>query len=307
MNAPAASPAPARSISQWRRLLWHVNRSPVAPAIKTVLRARHRGAVGERRRLLSELRADPRTLEAGAALARDGHASFDSIVDPAVLTALDEAGRAKLARADDAQRAQQSGHKAFWTRLLDEDKLDGRLPTDNPFVRFALQPNVLAAVGRALGELPQLDDVLLTLSRPTDAPLSYSQLWHLDHDDVRTIKVFVYLTDVADLGDGPFTFLPGPASDRFGFSVKSHRRDDAILRRARPEEIVSVTAPRLSTFAVETSRCLHMGSRVKPGHSRLLYTASYISVPRLFPEPPLRFATTGTEDAPTRCVLTPAR
>ena len=308
MTAPAAGTAPVRSkTSQWRRLLWHINRTPLARGIKVALRARHSGAIRERKRLLNELQADPQSRELGRSLAQYGHARIDSIIDPALLDALSEAGQFKLDRADTAQLAQQLGHKLFWTRLLDQDKHHGRLPADNPFVRFALQPNLLAMVGHALGELPQLDDVLLTLSRPSDEPFAYSQLWHRDHDDVRTIKVFVYLTDVPDINNGPFTFLPGPVSDRFGFSLKSHRSDEVILGRARSEEMISVTAPRLTTFAVETSRCLHMGSRVATGHSRLLYTASYISVPRLFPEPPMRFEMTGAEDASTRCVLTPAQ
>ncbi|NTV12180.1 MAG: hypothetical protein HGA47_15640, partial [Zoogloea sp.] len=173
-------------------------------------------------------------------------------------------------------------------------------------VRFALQPAVIGVLARALGELPQLDDVLLTLSRATGKAHSYSQLWHRDHDDVRTIKLFVYLSEVADPSDGPFTFLPGPVSDRFGFALRSHREDAAIFRRAGADELKAMVAPRLSVFMVETSRCLHMGSRMAPGHERLLYTASFISVPRAYPEPPPRFRLAGGEDAVVRCVLAPA-
>ena len=62
-------------------------------------------------------------------------------------------------------------------------------------------------------EEPQLSDVLLTLSQPTEnKPLSYSQLWHLDHDDKRVCKLFIYLTDVRDTKDGPLTFIPAPSS-----------------------------------------------------------------------------------------------
>lgn len=153
------------------------------------------------------------------------------------------------------------------------------------------------------GEVPLLDYVLLTLSHSNYQDLSYSQLWHRDHDDVRTIKLFVYLTDVQSESDGPFTFLPGPVSDRFGFSLRSHRRDDEILPKVRAGEVRTVIAPRLTTFMVETSRCLHMGSRTAPGHSRLLYTATYITVPRLFPEPPPRFRLSGLETELERCVL----
>ncbi|HEX5485821.1 MAG TPA: hypothetical protein VFX23_07480 [Limnobacter sp.] len=33
-----------------------------------------------------------------------------------------------------------------------------------------------------------------------------------------------------------------------------------------------------------------MGSRVKAGRSRLLYTATFVDCPRIYPEPPDRFA-----------------
>jgi hypothetical protein len=195
--------------------------------------------------------------------------------------------------------------KAFWTRLLDEDMRDGTLPTDNAFVHFALQPAVIAVLARTLGELPQLDYVLLALSRTEETKLAHSQLWHRDHDDVRTIKMFVYLTDVASAADGPFTFIAGPISDRFGFSLRSHRGDADILDKLEPDAAKAVVAPRLTTFLVETSRCLHMGSRTAPGHSRLLYTASYITIPRLYPEPPPRFRLVGGETEITRAVLSP--
>lgn len=274
--------------------------------MKGVLRRKYAQAVRQRRHLATQLATPAKVDELAAKLEADGYVILNDIVDPQALDALYQAGTAKLARADQAARQQILSHKDFWTRLLDEDMENGTLPTDNPFVRYALQPAFLGVLARALGELPQLDYVLLTLSKSTGNALAYSQLWHRDHDDVRTIKLFAYLTDVADEADGPFTFIPGPASDRFGFSLRSHREDDAILKRVQPSEIKSMIAPKLTTFMVETSRCLHMGSRLAPGHSRLLYTATFITVPRLYPEPPSRFRFSGRETPLEQCVLTPA-
>jgi hypothetical protein len=36
-------------------------------------------------------------------------------------------------------------------------------------------------------------------------------------------------------------------------------------------------------FMVDTARCLHMGSRLSEGHQRLLYTATFTSVPSMYP------------------------
>lgn len=287
------------------RIRWHVNRSPAANVIKWVRRRANQRQVEARRRLASTLGIDPRIESCAASLGRDGYVVVNDILDPQALDALSAAGDAKLARADEAARHQSSSNKTFWTRLLDEDFQGGQLPTSNPFLRFALQPSVIGVIAKTLGELPQLDTVLLTLSRTESQKLSYSQLWHRDHDDVRTIKMFTYLTDVKDEADGPFTFLPGPVSDRFGFSLRSHRGDEELARKLKPDEPKAIVARRLTTFMVETSRCLHMGSRTAPGHSRLLYTASYITIPRLYPEPPTRYRLLGDESELTRAVLSP--
>jgi hypothetical protein len=289
--------------SHLRRYLWHFNRTPGAHILKTCVRLLHYPEIYARKKLAKSLPRDEKLSALAASLNEDGFVRLDEVIDPACLSALSQAGDAKLKRADEGPIAQHSIHKHFWTRLLDEDMVDGRLPTDNPFVRFALQPSVIGVLARALGEVPKLDYVLLTLSRASNKPLAYSQLWHRDYDDTRTIKLFVYLTEVAEPGDGPFTFIPGKISDRFGFSLRSHRPDDAILKHVPPESVQAVVAPRLSAFLVETSRCLHMGSRLGPGHSRLLYTATFLRAPRIYPEPPSPFLVSGKPDPVTQLVL----
>lgn len=286
-----------------RRGRWYILRSPAAPWLKSALRAGIRPELRERTRLASTLPVDNRITARAADFNRDGYAIVTDLIDPAALEALAQAATIKLANARERHVAQSEQHKAFWTRLLDEDMVDGALPTDNPYVAFALQQPVLQLVSGIYGELPQLESVLLTLSRDKGGELSFSQLWHRDHDDTRVVKLFVYLTDVDTMADGPFTFLPASVSKRFGHSLRSRRSDAAVDARIRPEEITSLIAPRLSVFMVETSRCLHMGSRMAPGHERLLYTATFISVPRLYPEPPSRFRLTGRESDVVRAVL----
>jgi hypothetical protein len=285
------------------RALWHFNRTPLARLAKRCLRLLRHKEVAKRRALAGVLPVSPQMRDLALRLNTEGYAFVNRIIDPGLLAAMAEDAAQKLAEADALTEKQLSRHKSFWVRLTDVEMRDGAFPASSPYVRFATQPGVLALLAQALGELPQLDYVLLTLSRPSNAELTYSQLWHRDHDDVRTIKLFVYLTDVKSEADGPFTFLPGPPSDRFGFSLQSHLADDHVLHRVRSEEIIRVVAPRLTAFMVETSRCLHMGSRMAAGHQRLLYTATYITVPRMYPEPPPRFTLDDSLDEVTRCVL----
>jgi hypothetical protein len=167
-----------------------------------------------------------------------------------------------------------------------------------------MQPAVLRILGDFMGDLPKLSDVLLTLSRPSEtAALSYSQLWHLDHDDKRVCKLFIYLTDVKDRDDGPFTFIPAPASRPFRNTLRSHLSDAQVLGKTGAHAVKEIIAPRLTSFLVNTARCLHMGSRISAGHQRLLYTATYIQPPRMYPEPPPRFCASGPLDELNRTVL----
>ena len=287
-----------------KRILWHVNRTPAAKAIKAARRAGSRSEVAERRALAKTLRRTPETSAVAANLRRDGYSRVDALLEPESLAALDRAARPKIGSRP-AGTSGFGGHKSFMEHLLDGDMVDGSLPTQSPFARFALQEPVLAALAEHYGELPMFDYVSLIHSGPSEETLKFSQLWHRDYDDTRVVKLFVYLTDVTQ-ADGPFTFVPGPQSDRVGFSRHSHRSDAEIGRLVDLDGAVRMTGPRLTAFLVETSRCLHMGSRVAPGHERLMYMASFISAPRIFPErsqPFFRLA--GTESAVERRVLLP--
>ena len=297
----------ARNISLWHKTAWRLARTPAAGWIKRYQRLFVSDAIATRRELGRSLPRDVTITQTAKDFNRLGYCRLDELVDPALLHAAARAAAEKYAVAARASQAQEVHLKDFWSRLLDEDKIDGMLPTDNPFVAFALQPRILALLSEIYGELPFLDDVLLVLSRPTGKQLTLSQLWHHDYDDVRTIKLYIYLSDVACQEDGPFTFLPASASARVGMSLRSRRADEEIASKVPFGEIVQMIAPRLSVFMVETSRCLHMGSRVAAGHERLMYMASFISVPRMYPEPPPRFRLSGLESDVIRCVLTPAR
>lgn len=238
-----------------------------------------------------------------ARLRAHGQCVITDVAEAALLHELERESLERVRRADQLSRVQAEAHKSFWVRLLEQDTRDGAFDPGYVFVRFALQAGIVSVLAEYLGELPRLMDVLLTYSLPTEQALSYSQLWHRDHDDVRTLKVFVYLTDVLEAGDGPFTFLVGPESDRVGFTLRSHLPDEDFFKRARRGGVAEVRAPRLSVFVCETSRCYHMGSRVHPGHARLMYTATFISSPNVYPEGRPRFRSSGSLREAERLLL----
>jgi hypothetical protein len=266
------------------RALWHVNRSPLRYAVKSGVSAWHLGEKRERKRQVRLLNVTSIQKAKADDLNRDGYTVLTELIDQTMLQQFSEASMAKLDAIEASASKQASYWKKFLVHLLDNEMQDGKLSADNIFVRYTLQPAVINVVASALGELPWLDYVMLSYSRHTDQELSSSQLWHRDHDDVRVIKFYTYLTDVVEDGDGPFTFLPRQSTDRFGFPLlSSHFPDKRVFDKVPRAEVKVMKAPRLTSFMVDTSKCLHMGSRIAPGHGRLMYTATFFAFPRIYP------------------------
>jgi hypothetical protein len=174
--------------------------------------------------------------------------------------------------------------QSFLRYLLDDDDLR-RHPE---LVNFALSDAMLGSATRYLGMVPYLTrlDLMYSLPRSGGGKNIESQLFHLDHEGLSQIKHFIHLFDVGE-HEGPFTFIPADATARIVRDVRALRKrqksgQDIELRRYSDEEIaavggteaiVTVTGPVGSGVAVDTSRCLHLGSRVEPGSFRLcLYT-----------------------------------
>ena len=303
IDAVAKTPKRAK-INQFRRLLWHVNRTDLGWAVKAALTALQLPARAKRVALLKQLPTRPEWAEASRKLAEDGYVDVSGLVDRSLAEAVASFADAKVNRLNELVGQQKERHKSFWVSLLDEDLVNGAFATDHPFVRYALQPAALRIVGDFMRDLPQLSDVLLTLSQPTpNQALSYSQLWHLDHDDKRVCKLFIYLTDVQNTSDGPFTFIPAGPSKPFRNTLKSHMSDATVFAKTGPDAVKEMIAPRLSAFIVNTARCLHMGSRILSDHNRLLYTATYIQQPRIYPEPRPRFRASGALTNLERAVM----
>lgn len=305
ISTTADRPAPKKAkISQFRRLLWHINRTDLGWVLKAALTSLQLPARAKRVALLKHLPTKPEWAEASRKLAADGYVDVSALLDRGLAEAVAAVAESKVNRLNELSGKQELGHKSFWVSLLDEDLVNGAFATDHPFVRYALQPAALRIIGDFMHDLPQLSDVLLTLSQPTpNKALSYSQLWHLDHDDKRVCKLFIYLTEVRDTADGPFTFIPAGPSKSFRNTLRSHMSDAQVFSKIRADAVKEMIAPRLSCFIVNTARCLHMGSRIQSDHSRLLYTATYIQPPRIYPEPPARFRAAGALTELERTVM----
>jgi len=181
--------------------------------------------------------------------------------------------------------------QSFLRYLLDDEDL-----RQHPeIVDFALSDGLLGAATRYLGMVPYLSRVDLMYSLPRGAGDNIeSQLFHLDHEGVTQVKAFIHLFDVGDR-EGPLTFIPADATRRIVNDIRLLRkkrgsRHDVESRRYSDEEIaavggtrdiVTVTGRTGTGVAVDTSRCLHLGSRVEDGAFRLCLYFQYCSTHEL--------------------------
>jgi hypothetical protein len=157
----------------------------------------------------------------------------------------------------------------------------------NPeLVDFALSDALLSLVTNYLGTIPHLNriDLLYSVNHGGEEAIS-SQIYHLDPEGTRQAKLFMNLRDVGP-DEGPFTFIPASETSRIVNAIRKHRPADTEMAAGRYlddelaavgglDKAISVSGAKGSAGLVDTSRCLHFGSRVKPGTYRLCLYIQY--------------------------------
>ena len=228
--------------------------------------------LGRREQLAAEL-----AVEAIVTIARDqGY----SIVPPgtvAMVPAVVDAAREILAHVDVVQKSEEA-NKAFLVKLVDKVELT----LESPFLHFALQREIIAAAARYLGVVPILQYAnVLYSSHATEEPAK-SQLYHCDSDEVEQVKVFVLCEEVTPRS-GPLTMLSASSSqlvrDRMGYRYNTRLTDEQAYESlgSRGAE-TALTGPAGTTAFIDTSRCLHYGSRfVDTTAHRLVVMLQYIT------------------------------
>jgi hypothetical protein len=172
--------------------------------------------------------------------------------------------------------------RAFLRNLLNNDDLRAY----PQLVDFALSDWALGTATNYLQMVPYLNrvDLLYSVARPTEDRIA-SQLFHVDPEGVTQVKFFINVFDTHE-GEGPFTFIPADETSRILRAIRTLRRqhgqphigrytDEEIAAVGGSEAIISAQGPSGSGVAVDTSRCLHLGSRVTPGSFRLCLYLQY--------------------------------
>lgn len=176
------------------------------------------------------------------------------------------------------QQQRKKANKAFMTALVDMASLS----LESPFLQLALRPEIVASAAGYLGCVPILQYLNVWHSRHVDDEPIKSQLYHCDSDETEQLKVFV-LCEAVTPESGPLTWVPASQSqairDRLQYMYDSKLTDQQVhdALGARPREI-ELTGPSGTVAFLDTSRCLHFGSRFrdKSAH-RLVVMFQYVT------------------------------
>jgi hypothetical protein len=164
--------------------------------------------------------------------------------------------------------------------LVDLVEYPEGIEADDSLLKLALDEKLLEIVAGYLGLWPRLHSIAAWLNYPTEAPPELSQLWHRDPEDLRLVKVFIYLTDVHE-NSGPFTYIP--RTQPFGAEAASAQKlerkkrlaDDRMTRTFAPASWRVCTGPPHTMILADTVG-YHRGGKPSVGH-RILVTFTYTS------------------------------
>jgi len=167
--------------------------------------------------------------------------------------------------------------KPFFSNLLTQDDLAAQ----PEILEFAISPAITQIVTDYLGAVPRMHCLGIFVSSATDTVIS-SQCFHRDEGDFSQVKIFVNLDEVTP-DEGPFTFLPAPATAAVCRAVgkgwgAGRLTDEEVLGNTAPENVVRLTGSAGDGAFVDTSRCLRFGSRTKKGR-RAVLMIKYVSAP----------------------------
>lgn len=242
-----------------------------------------RGALAVRRQAYEE-RFDELLNVAATLAMHDGFAIDDSRSLPHLDALLSE-GEALIERYGGRKWEHE---KPFLQNINPESAIDERAS----LLDFATSPEVVGTVTPCFGYVPPLSGLLprgvrlmessTTFDPDAGGPWRESQIFHLDYHSTPTVYVVVALRDIAP-DDGPLHFLGRAASRRvaealrYGSRGVPYRLTDAdVLALVDESEVHTFAAPAGTVLFLESSACLHFGSR-RPAKPRYQMQYAFVS------------------------------
>lgn len=138
-------------------------------------------------------------------------------------------------------------------------------------LRIANDPRVIGPVGDYLGAKPTISYMAAWWSMPRRGAAEHAELYHRDVDDLRFVKLFVYLTDV-DEGSGPHNFVRGSPSQAKLTEIRRYSNDE-VSGAFDAGDLLRLTGPAGTAF-LENTYGLHRGEPPAE-RPRLLFQVLY--------------------------------
>ena len=197
---------------------------------------------------------------------------------------------ALLAAGEELIERFAGGRYEFTKPYLQDISPESAMDTYPALLDFVTSPEVVTAVAPAFGYVPLLpatipEGVRLMESRTdfdpqAQGPWRGSQLYHLDYHSSPTVYVIVAVRDIGP-DDGPLHFLGKAASRRVAEAVGYGRRgvpyrltDEVVHAHVDPGEVHTFAAKAGTVLFIESSACMHFGSR-RPAKPRYQFQYSF--------------------------------
>lgn len=206
-----------------------------------------------------------------------GYALLNSDDMPELMEAVAAAQSVFAAKSNSI--ASLSSNKPFFVNILEAADLD-----QHPeFMALASSEQMMESAACYLGTYPDLRSVSVFIS-PANDLIQKSQRYHIDNIDMTQVKCFINVSDVKP-ENGPFSFIPADVSERIkselGYRFPSPSiDDDTIFSMCEPDNVVSLVGSPGTAALVDTSKCLHFGSRCREG-CRVVIMLQYVRRPHL--------------------------
>jgi hypothetical protein len=152
--------------------------------------------------------------------------------------------------------------------------------------KFVTSNFILKIVSKYLGYIPLLTHISVWWSPNDKIHEQSSQFYHLDHEDYKQIKGFLFLSDI-DENSGPINAISSNQSltiqKEISYNMKSQNKrvlDSTIdeLNKKRVNKLITkeFLGKKGDLLLMDTSKCFHYGSR-KSSKERLILSFQFIT------------------------------
>ena len=250
-----------RRIKGLHRLLHHRLSVPLGMTESVLRQLKHAWNPSQARRR-SALAAELERSDQDTFLEQYGYLRLEPYSLPGMREALDycSAEYDKARAAGSALEKQSASVKEFLVSVIKDEEL-----LDHPeLFSFVISPAIVELAAKYFGAVPVLSGVRLWWTPPNDMATA-SQLFHCDREDQKQFKLLINVFDTTP-ETGPFTFIPADISaklkKKINYSYKNYRLPDEHIAAAGGLDMtIPLIGPSGAAACVDTSRCLHYGSR----------------------------------------------